>query len=139
MPALAANFELGTAAYFSAPAPDPYRYVQPEWQQTPVDPVDDALTKAGVDTSLITDEAKEAARTVLRLLSAYNTPEISAEDSEITLEWYKDSHHVVVLAVDGKALTWAASNGASPPFSGKIPFSNSIPAEAISAVTAAAT
>jgi hypothetical protein len=116
---------------------DPYPYFNaPQWKEPAADPIADALTAAGALAEKLHANAAEAARAVLNLLPELSDPAVAIEDGEITIEWYKDKHHVAVLAVDGESLSWAVMAGPSNPKKGKAPFDNELPAEAYDAISA---
>jgi hypothetical protein len=112
---------------------NPYFYNEPQWTQPPVDPIADAIN-AAVDTAAA--GAIEAARAVWGLLRGVsNGPSVVVEDNEITLEWYKDRHHVAVVAVDGQSISWAVMAGPANPIKGKQRFDNkTLPSEAYDAI-----
>jgi len=98
------------------------------------DPIADALKVAAGELSERTINAARAVWGLLRELSVY--PSVAVEDNEITLEWYKDRHHVAVLAVDGDSISWAVMAGPANPMKGKSPFdSKTLPAEADLAIS----
>jgi hypothetical protein len=104
------------------------------WRDECVDPVAKAIKESG---ETVSKRTKDAANTLLTLLSAHPTPEVSVESGEIALEWYKDRHHVAVLSVDESHIRWAAMVGADNPISGAQAFTGEIPAEALDAIKAA--
>jgi hypothetical protein len=134
------NWVLGTATYTQQSSMhDPIKYLNsPEWKEPAADPIVDALKAAGTAALQVSEGARTAARAVLNLVATYSTPEIGVEAQEITLEWYKDRNHVVVVSVDGASITWAGMVGpANPPVKGKLPFNNQLPQEALEAIRAA--
>src|SRR5580700_11049073 len=115
------TWTMGTSTYTQqSPLPDPLKVLNsPDWKEPPADPIADAINAAGDAASQISESARTAARAVLNLVAGLSTPEIGVEAQEITLEWYKDRHHVAVLGVDGASITWAAMVGAANPVKGK--------------------
>jgi hypothetical protein len=104
------------------------------WKDECVDPVAKAIEKSG---ETVSEKTRGAANTLLTLLSAHPTPEVSVESGEIAFEWYKDRHHVAVLSVDESHIRWAAMEGADNPISGAQAFTGDIPAEVLDAIKAA--
>src|ERR1700754_4394405 len=105
MPALAVNWRremiaLGTNTV-TRPF-DPASLVESiDWKQSAIDPILEAINNAGPTAATqVSVTAREAARAVLNLLASFADPEIAIDENEITLEWYKDRHHVAVLALD---------------------------------------
>jgi hypothetical protein len=133
------NWVLGTATYTQQSSMhDPIKYLNsPEWKEPGADPIVDALKAAGDAALQVSDSARVAARAVLNLVASFSSPEIGVEAQEITLEWYKDRHHVAVVSVDGASITWAAMAGSANPKKGKLPFNNQLPQEALEAIRAA--
>ncbi len=127
----------GTATYTRAP--DPYCYFAvPQWKERAADPLADALRAAGETSNLLRDGAVDAARAVMNLLPELPDPSsVAVEDDEITIEWYKDRHHVAVVAVNGQSISWAVMAGQANPLNGKELFNNEIPEEAYAAISAA--
>jgi hypothetical protein len=126
----------GTSTYTRAT--DPYSYFGvPQWKEPAADPIADALRAAGGAASLLNKDTVDAARAVLNLLPELPDPSVVVEDDEITIEWYKDRHHVAVFAVDGQSISWAVMAGPANPLSGKKHFDNEIPDEAYAAISAA--
>jgi hypothetical protein len=125
----------GTSTYTRAQ--DPYCYFgQPLWKEPPADPLADALKAADAAGNQLSEDAKIAARAVLNLLASLPDPTVAIEDQEITLEWYRDRHHVAVVAVDGQSISWAIMAGPANPKKGKKPFdSRTLPAEADNAIS----
>jgi hypothetical protein len=125
----------GTSSYTRAQN-DPYGYFgAPRWKGPAADPIADALKTAASELSEHTVDAARAVWNLLRELSVY--PSVAVEDNEITLEWYKDRHHVAVVAVDGESISWAVMAGPANPMKGKMPFdSKTLPAEADLAISA---
>jgi hypothetical protein len=134
------NWVLGTATMIQQPSlHDPYKFLSsPEWKEPPADPIADALKAVGDAALQVSDSAKAAARAVLNLVATFATPEIGVEAKEITLEWYKDRHHVAVVSVDGESITWAAMVGSPEPVKGKQQFDNQLPQAALEAIRAVA-
>jgi hypothetical protein len=127
----------GTATY-TRPH-DPYAFVALKLNEPAADPIADALSAAGADANVLTDNAKAAARAVLNLLADLPNPTtVEVQDNEIILEWYKDRHHVAVIAVDGQSISWSVMAGHANPLTGKKPFDNAIPPEAVKAISAVA-
>jgi hypothetical protein len=128
----------GTATYTRAQE-TPYSYFgEPLWREPAADPIADALSAAGAAASQL-ESAITAARAVLNLLAELPNPTVTVEENELTLEWYKDRHHVAVVAVDGQSIAWAVMAGLANPIKGKVPFDNkTLPAEAYNAISAAA-
>jgi hypothetical protein len=126
----------GTFALTRAQDPFPY-FSAPQWKEPAADPIADALRAAGEAANLLDKGAKDAARAVLSLLRELPDPSVVVEDDEITIEWYKDRHHVAVFAVDGHSISWAVMAGQANPLNGKELFDNEIPDEAYAAVSAA--
>ncbi len=119
-------------------AQDPYPYFNaPQWKEPTVDPIADALKVAGAASARLHANAADAARVVLNLLPELPDPVVVVEDDEITLEWYKDKNHVVVVALDGQSISWAVMAGRANPLKGKEPFDNELPTEAYAAISAA--
>jgi hypothetical protein len=104
------------------------------WKEECVDPIAKAIAESD---EAISEETKNAAKLLLSLLSAHPAPEVSVDSGEITLEWYKDRHHVAVLSVDDTQIRWAAMIGADRPVSGAQEFTGEIPPVAIEAIKAA--
>jgi hypothetical protein len=125
----------GTSTYTRAQ--DPYTFLAPQWKEPPADVIADALAAAGPAASQVAEEAIAAARVVLNLLPEFTDPTVAVEDNEITLEWYKDRQHVATIAVDGRSISWAVMAGSGNPLKGKEPFDTEIPADALTAITAA--
>jgi len=124
----------GTSTYTRAE--DPYCYFgAPLWKEPAADPIADALKAVA---SALPDSVIAAARAVWNLLrDVSEDPSVAVEDNEITLEWYKDRHHVAVVAVDGQSISWAVMAGPANPMKGKMPFDNkTLPAEADNAISA---
>jgi hypothetical protein len=120
-------------------SPDPYPYFNaPQWKEPAADPIAAALKAAGEAASQLHANAIDAARAVLNLLHDLPDPSVAVEDNEITIEWYKDKHHVAVIAVDGESISWAVMAGAANPLKGKGPFNKELPTEAYAAISAAA-
>jgi hypothetical protein len=126
----------GTTTYTRSQ--DPYCYAAPQWTEPAADSIADALIAAGAAASQVSDGAIAAARAVLNLLADLPDPSVAVEDNEITLEWYKDRHHVAVVAVDGQSISWAVSVGSAKPEKGKKPFDNTLPVAAYKAISAVA-
>jgi hypothetical protein len=62
-------------------------------------------------------------------------PTVQAEPTgELTFEWYKDSAHLAVLAVDGQFVRWSALAGADTPRSGAEPYKKLLPIAALDVV-----
>jgi len=125
----------GTSTYTRANDPYPY-FGAPQWKEPAADLIADALKAAGVDATQVSEDAVKAARAVLNLLAELPDPAVAVEDNEITLEWYKDQHHVAVVAVDGRSVTWAVMAGPGNPEKGKAPFDRGLPDEAYAAINA---
>lgn len=136
--AVAVNWEYATSTYTDSSS-SLERAFRPTWSDEPAaDPLAEAIAAAGEDGNFVTDSAKDAAKFLLRVLSAYPDPEITVDPSgEIALEWYKDRHHVAVLSVDDTHIRWAAMMGADNAVSGVQIFAGEIPGEALDAVKAA--
>ncbi len=128
----------GTASY--ARVLDPYSYINndPQWKERAADPLADAIAEAGAAANQLSAQAITAARAVLNLLASLPNPTIAVDDNEITLEWYKDRHHVAVVAVDGQSLSWAVMAGRANPLKGKEPFDKELPSKAYDDINAAA-
>jgi hypothetical protein len=94
------------------------------------------ILAAGQCADGLPEGAKDAARAVLNLLTDLDlsVPKVVIEDNEITLEWYKDRHHVAVVSVDGQSISWAVMAGATNPLKGKERFDNEMPSEAYDAI-----
>jgi hypothetical protein len=136
--AVAVNWEYATSTYTDSSS-SLERAFHPTWRDVPVaDPLAEAIAAAGKEGNFVSESAKEAAKFLLRVLSAHPDPEITVDPSgEIALEWYKDRHHVAVLSVDDTHIRWAAMMGADNPVSGVQVFAGEIPEEALDAVKAA--
>jgi hypothetical protein len=128
-------FAYGTATYsdalsfyeLAANAPPPV-----------IDPITKLTDTAALDGLYVAAGVKDAARTLLHLVTNKANPEITIEDSgEISFEWYRDNNHVAVLTVDGQYIRWAAVTGGNPPISAVQPFDNAIPVAALAAIDAA--
>ena len=75
---------------------------------------------------------------MLGLVSGLPNPEIVVEpEGEISFEWYKDRHHLLVLSVDGQHIRWAGMIGPDEPISGVQLFVGAVPFEALNAIGAA--
>jgi hypothetical protein len=111
----------------------------PRWKEPAADPIADAINAAGAAASQLSESVVNAARAVRNLLRELSEdPTVAIEDNGITLEWYKDRHHVAVVAVDGQSISWAVMAGAANPLKGKKPFdSKTLPTEAYAAISAA--
>jgi hypothetical protein len=96
-----------------------------------------SINAAGV-ASNVSPATRETAGTLLLLLADKPNPEITVETSgAISLEWYKDRHHVVVITVDGTVVRWAAMLApGTPAIAGAEPFTGQVPAEALQAIDA---
>ena len=86
----------GTSAYTHPQ--DPYSYFgAPQWREPATDPIADALRAAGAAAGQLSESVIDAARAVWNLLRELpEEPSVAVEDDEISLEWYKDRHHVAV-------------------------------------------
>lgn len=142
MAAVLQFFVTSTAAYTGA---DKALVSSPSWwTPTPavVDRVGEALAAAGNVADQVSEATKNAARTLLLLLSNKPDPEITIEETgEISFEWYRDNHHVAVLTVDDQNIRWAAVLDANTPaVSGAQPFAGAalphVPPDAMTAIDA---
>jgi hypothetical protein len=104
------------------------------------DRIGEALSEAADSGAKnVSDDTRSVAKDLLRLLGARPAPQITVEPTgEISLEWYKDRHHVAVLTVEGRLIKWVAMLSAgAPAISGTETFTNQVPAGALRAVAAA--
>lgn len=140
MPMEAMNLFTGIATLGTSTitrAQDPYSFNAPQWTEPQADPIAEAIKAAGAAASQISESVIDAARAVCNLLPELPNPMVAVEDNEITLEWYKDKHHVAVLAVDGQFVSWAVMAGPRNPAKGRVPFDRKLPLEAYAAIDAA--
>jgi len=90
----------------------------------------------GDGAKAVSQQAVEAAL-VLSTAFPQNLPMPAVQPEptgEITFEWYKDSRHVAVVAVDGRFVRWSALAGTDAPRSGAEPYLQALPAATINVI-----
>jgi len=93
------------------------------WDQGGASPVDSLTTQAAIQLAYA-------------LPTVFDVPVVTPETTgEIAFEWYKDRHHVAVVAVDGEFIRWSAIAGTTP-FAGCEPFRRALPPAALEAILA---
>jgi hypothetical protein len=85
-----------------------------------------AVSTSAVDAAIVLSTAFPQSLAVPTVL-----PEPTGE---ITFEWYKDSTHVAVVAVDGQFVRWSAIAGFDAPRSGAEPYLKLLPSSALDVV-----
>jgi hypothetical protein len=95
---------------------------------------------AGAGMGIVALRTKEIAAQVLQLLADRPYPtEVTVEPTgEISLEWFKDPNHVVVLTVDDQVIRWAATVAPNAPsVAGAEIYTGHVPAQALQAIQTA--
>ncbi len=126
----------GTSTYSEAFSFPPTRISRGEGP----DLIGEALASVADSAAInVAARTREVAKELVRLLTEIPDPEVTVEPAgQISLEWYKDRHHVAVLTVDGPNVRWAAKLApGAPAISGVEPFSGQVPTDALQAIRAA--
>jgi hypothetical protein len=105
----------------------------------PAQAVAQAMSRADHNAGGVSYRVLSTAIELLRLMNKFGVgvPDITLETTgEISLEWYKDKQHLLVLTVDGQNLMWLAMAGPGRPASGTQSFDAAMPQEVLAAIDA---
>ena len=99
----------------------------------------EVVAAAGAAGDGVSRHTKVAAKALLQFVNrlGLGNPELTVESSgEISLEWYKDRLHLVVLTVQDRSLKWLMMTGQGKATSGAQAFESAIPPEVLAAINA---